>query len=85
MDYEKISFPLAIRNIRPGDRIQPFGMKGTKKINAFFIDQKMPENRRKKIPLLVDRKSVLWIMGIRLCERVRITDKTRKTLRVEIA
>jgi tRNA(Ile)-lysidine synthase len=82
MDYEKISFPLAIRNIRPGDRIQPFGMKGTKKINAFFIDQKMPENRRKKIPLLVDRKSVLWIMGIRLCERVRITDKTRKILRV---
>lgn len=85
MDYEKISFPLAIRNIKPGDRIQPFGMKGTKKIMSFFIDQKIPENRRKKIPLLVDRKSVLWIMGIRLCERVRITDKTRKTLRVEIA
>lgn len=85
MDYEKISFPLIIRSIRTGDRIQPLGMKGTKKISAFLIDQKIQRNRRKRIPLLVDQESVLWIMGIRLSERARITGKTRKVVKIEIA
>lgn len=84
MDYEKISFPLIIRNMKPGDRIQPFGMNGTKKIKSLFIDEKVPKNRRKEIPLLVDQKSVLWIMGMRLSERIRITDKTTSVVRIEI-
>ncbi len=84
MDYEQISFPLTIRNVKSGDRFQPFGMSGTKKLKSFFIDEKIPKNRRRKIPVLVDQKSVLWIMGIRLCEKVKITDKTRKVIKVEI-
>ncbi|MBE9547553.1 MAG: tRNA lysidine(34) synthetase TilS [Proteobacteria bacterium] len=84
MDYENISFPLIIRNMKPGDRIQPFGMNGTKKVKSFFIDEKTPKNRRKEIPLLVDQKSVLWIMGMRLSERARITDKTTRVVKAEI-
>ena len=84
MDYEQISFPLTIRNVKSGDRFQPFGMNGTKKLKSFFIDEKIPKNRRRKIPILADQKSVLWIMGTRLCERVKITDKTRKVVKVEI-
>lgn len=84
MDYENISFPLIIRNMKPGDRIQPFGMNGSKKVKSFFIDEKIPKNRRKEIPLLIDQKSVLWIMGMRLSERVRITDKTTKVVKAEI-
>jgi tRNA(Ile)-lysidine synthase len=84
MDYDEISFPLIIRNMKPGDRIQPFGMNGTKKIKSLFIDEKVPKNRRKEIPLLVDQKSVLWIMGMRLSERIRITDKTTSVVRIEI-
>ncbi|MBW2545232.1 MAG: tRNA lysidine(34) synthetase TilS, partial [Deltaproteobacteria bacterium] len=37
MDYNSISFPLVVRNIRAGDRIQPLGMKGTKKISELLI------------------------------------------------
>lgn len=84
MDYDQISFPLIIRNVKSGDRIQPFGMNGTKKLKSFFIDEKIPKNRRREIPLLVDQKSVLWIMGMRLCERAKITDKTRSIVKVEI-
>lgn len=84
MDYEQISFPLTIRNPKSGDRFQPFGMNGTKKLKSFFIDEKIPKNSRRNLPLLVDQKSVLWIMGMRLCERVKITDKTRKVVKVEI-
>jgi tRNA(Ile)-lysidine synthase len=84
MDYENVSFPVVIRNRKPGDRIQPFGIKGRKKVSSIFIDEKVPMIQRKKIPLLVDQKSVLWILGMKLSNRVKITDATEKILRAKI-
>lgn len=84
MDYEAMHPPLAVRNLKPGDRMKPLGMAGTKKLNAFFIDEKIPRRQRDKIPLLIDRQSVLWVAGMRMSERVRITDKTTRALRIEI-
>jgi len=84
MDLEAIKFPLVVRNLRPGDRIQPLGMEGTKKLKCYFIDEKISPCERKKIPLLVNGQSVLWIGGMRLSERVKITDKTKRMVKVEI-
>ena len=84
MDYKSIFFPLVVRNIRPGDRIQPLGMSGTKKISGLLIDEKVPKARRKSISLLVDRKSVLWVPGLKLSDRVRITDVTEKVVKAKI-
>lgn len=84
MDYGSISFPLVVRNIRPGDRIQPLGMKGTKKIKDLFIDKKVPKLHRKGIALLVDRKSTLWVPGMVLSNRVKITNTTEKVVKAEI-
>ncbi|MFA4916134.1 MAG: tRNA lysidine(34) synthetase TilS [Syntrophales bacterium] len=84
MDFEAIKFPLVVRNLRPADNIQPLGMKGTKKLKDYFIDNKVLPRMRKKIPLLVNGQSVLWIGGMRLSERVKITDKTRRVVKVEI-
>lgn len=84
IDYEALVPPLSIRNLRPGDRIQPLGMKGTQKIKSFFIDHKIPKSDRSKIPLLVDQLSVIWIAGMRISERVKITDKTQKIVIAEI-
>jgi tRNA(Ile)-lysidine synthase len=84
MDYDKIILPLVIRTGKPGDRIQPLGMKGTKKIKSYFIDKKVPLNFRKDVLLLLDQESVLWIAGMRMSERVKITEKTRRILKAEI-
>ncbi len=84
MDYEAIIPPVTVRTIKPGDAIKPLGMTGTKKVKSYFIDEKIPLIRRKQIPLLVDGESVIWIAGMRLSERVKITDKSRKILKVEI-
>jgi tRNA(Ile)-lysidine synthase len=84
MDYDRIVAPVIIRTAQPGDRIQPLGMKGTKKIKSYFIDEKVPLNVRKNTLLLSDRESVIWIAGMRLSERVKITDKTSRILKVEI-
>ena len=83
MDYNRISLPLVIRAARPGDRMQPLGMTGMKKIKSLLIDEKIPLHHRKEIPLLLDQEAVLWIAGLRLSERVKITERTTQILKVE--
>lgn len=84
MDYDSLTYPLIIRNMRAGDRMQPLGLGGTKKVKSIFIDKKIPRSRRGKIPLIVDQNSILWIPGIQLSDRARVTDTTKTVLRVEI-
>jgi len=84
IDFDKIAFPLIIRNMRPGDRFQPLGMEGTKKLKAYFIDRKVPRESRKKIPLLTDRQCILWIAGMDTSEKVKVTESTRTVLKIEI-
>jgi tRNA(Ile)-lysidine synthase len=84
LDYTKIVSPLYIRNVREGDRLQPLGMEGTKKLSDIFIDKKIPKGKREHIPLVADGKSVLWIPEIALSQRVKITDMTEKVVKVEI-
>jgi len=84
IDYNKIVPPLYIRNLREGDRLQPFGMEGTKKLSDIFIDKKIPKLKREHNPLVADGKSVLWIPEIALSQRVKITDMTEKVVKVEI-
>lgn len=84
LDYEKTYPPLILRNHRPGDRIIPLGMRGTKKLHDYFIDRKVPFSYRNDIPLLVDAKSVIWIAGQAISERVKITEQTKKVLKAEM-
>jgi tRNA(Ile)-lysidine synthase len=84
MDYDRIALPVVIRNVRPGDRIQPLGMKGHKKVKTIFIDEKIARGERRRLPIVVDRDSVLWIPGLRLSERVKIRDATKNVLKIEI-
>lgn len=84
LDYDKLPSVLMIRNRKVGDRIQPLGMEGSKKLKSYLIDKKIPLHRRREIALLVDRESVLWVIGIGMSERVKITDKTLRVVRAEI-
>jgi tRNA(Ile)-lysidine synthase len=84
MDYESLKFPLKIRNFRPGDRFCPLGIKGSQKVKEFFIDHKVPRFERPKIPLLISGEMIAWIVGYRIDERVKVTDKTKKVLKVKV-
>lgn len=65
---EQISFPLNVRSVRPGDRFQPSGMNGHKRLKDYFIDNKVShENRRKALIVSSDDK-ILWLVGERRCE-----------------
>ena len=84
MDFERIAPPLILRNHRPGDRIEPLGMSGMKKVKSYFIDRKIPYLLRNAIPLLVDDRSVVWIAGERISDRVKVTERTKKVLKAEM-
>jgi tRNA(Ile)-lysidine synthase len=85
MDYGSLRFPLKMRNFRPGDRFYPLGMKGSQKLKNFFIDHKVPRFERTKIPLLISGEMIAWIAGYRIDERVKVTEKTEKVLKVKVA
>jgi tRNA(Ile)-lysidine synthase len=83
-DADRIAFPLAVRPARPGDRIRPLGLGGTKKLQDLFTDRKVPRSRRSVLPILEDREGILWVAGICRGDRARVTEETRHVLRVEI-
>ncbi len=84
MDYESLRFPLKIRNFRPGDRFCPLGVKGTQKLKEFFIDHKVPKFERPSVPLLISEERIAWVVGYRIDERVKITEKTTRILSVSV-
>ena len=80
IDFPSAAFPLTVRNRRQGDRLQPYGMRGTKKIKDFMIDAKVPRDARDRIPLLVCGDEVLWIVGYTTSEPFKIHPGTRHYL-----
>ena len=82
LDEGKVVMPLTIRNVKPGDRFQPLGMQGEKKIKDFFIDEKVPLRERKRIPLVLCNEVVAWVGGMRIDHRLRVTENTRKILTI---
>jgi len=84
LDAEKVLMPLTIRNVKPGDRFQPLGMQGEKKIKDFFIDEKVPLTERKRIPLVLCKEAVVWVGGMRIDHRLRVTQNTRKMLTITL-
>ena len=68
-----VPFPWLVRRFRPGDRMSPLGMNGTKKIKNIFIDRKIPADVRARTPLLLCGEEVIWVAGICLSERCRVT------------
>jgi len=83
-DYEKIRYPLIVRNRRPGDRFQPLGTFGIKKLKNFFIDLKIPREERGFIPLIIFGEVIAWVVGERIDHRMRVTRETEKVVRMMV-
>ena len=62
-----------VRNRREGDRFQPLGMKGSKKLKDFLIDRKIPAEQRDRLPLLVADGEIAWVAGVEVSECFRVT------------
>ena len=82
-DYDKIKDTLSVRNRKSGDYFLISGGK-RKLLKRFFIDEKIPEERRGTIKLLTEGSHVLWVIGYRISEYYKITNTTRTILEVKI-
>ena len=82
-DWDLLKEPLRVRNWRAGDRFRPFGMAGHKKIKDFFIDAKVPQDVRRRVPLLLSDDKVIWIVGWRRSAAAPIGSRTRRVLVVK--
>lgn len=80
-DLDDVQFPLIVRNRINGDRIEPFGLNGSKKVKNMLIDAKVPPRQRAHIALLVDSgHKVLWIPGFRQSRHALVQKGTTKRI-----
>jgi tRNA(Ile)-lysidine synthase len=82
-DYSRTSDKLVVRSRKRGDRFQPLGMKDKKNLAQFMLDAKIPAHWRDNIPIIASPDGIVWVMGYRIDERVKVTEKTKKVLRLE--
>ena len=82
-DLDKAGRKLTVRTRQPGDRFQPLGMGQPKKLNEFMIDRKIPHAWRRRIPLVCSPEHILWLVGWRIDERVKVTGNTKRVLCLE--
>jgi tRNA(Ile)-lysidine synthase len=79
VDADLLQFPLLLRKWRAGDRFHPLGLRGQKKLSDFFIEQKIPLSRKTSIAILENGNGdIIWIAGLRIDERYKITANTKK-------
>lgn len=81
-DFDKINNFISLRNRKNGDKIIPLGMSGSKKLKDIFIDMKIPKEERDCVPLLCFDENISWIVGLRVSEEYKITNKTKNILKV---
>ncbi|MFY0625038.1 MAG: tRNA lysidine(34) synthetase TilS [Reichenbachiella sp.] len=84
LDFDKVHFPIFVRNWQKGDRFIPLGMKQEKKVSDFMIDEKIPLNLKKRLLLFESNNEIFWIAGHRISDRHKITPKTKKSLIIKL-
>ncbi len=76
---------LFVRNRLPGDRLRPFGMTGTRKLQDYLVDRKVPRAERDRLPLVVDGSDrIVWVVGHTVAEDFRVTDPQEAVLLLKV-
>ena len=84
LDADKVKFPLLLRNRKTGDYFYPLGMKKKKKLARFLIDEKLSKTEKEKIRVIESNKKIIWIVGHRIDDRFKVTDKTKQVLTIRV-
>lgn len=82
IDAEKVDDDFTIRIWQSGDKFYPLGFKKQVKISDFLTNAKIPAILKKKQLVLVNQNQIICVIGYRISDKVKITNNTRKVLRL---
>ena len=83
-DKDLLQYPLVVRKWKKGDYFYPMGMSGKKKLSKFFKDEKFSLLQKENIWLLCSGKDIIWLIGKRMDDRYKISDKTQNVLKATL-
>ena len=84
IDLDKICGGLSARGFEPGDRFRPLGFSGGMKVSDFLINRKVSMSDKQRQIIVTDEEKVIWVCGLRLDDRVKIDNNTRRAGRLQI-
>ncbi len=85
VDADAVTPPLIVRARRPGDRFRPLGAPGRIRLKEFFRAQGIPEQMRGSWPIVCAGEDVVWVPGLRIGQKARLSPATRRRLALRIA
>ena len=84
-DADALGESVFVRTWEDGDRFQPLGMSGERKLQDFFADEKVPRHRRGRVPLVCAADGrIAWIVGHRIAEPFKVTERTKRVVRLGV-
>ena len=82
LDGEKLKFPLLVRNRHEGDRYQPLGAPGRKKLKEIMRAKGIPLSERERKPVFLCRNDIIWVMGLPVAESFKVKKNTDVIFRI---
>jgi tRNA(Ile)-lysidine synthase len=83
-DLDLLKFPMEVRSWQQGDVIYPLGLKGSKKVSDVFIDAKVPKPVKGKVPVLTSEHQLVWLAGLKMDDRFKVSSDTFLMLKVTL-
>ena len=85
LDAGSITAPLILRHPISGDRFEPLGMpKQTMKLTDLFINLKIPKRYRENYPILTHNGKIIWILGLRRAEALKIDQASKEMITLKL-
>jgi tRNA(Ile)-lysidine synthase len=83
-DSSKVNGDITLRFRKPGDKFNPLGMSGSKKLKDIFIDMKVPQDKRDKTPLICFGDNIAWIVGYKTSDGSKIDKSTKTIIKIRV-
>lgn len=83
LDFDKLEFPLTIRNWKQGDKIQPLGMKnGNKLVSDVLINKKINQFKKEKQLVIQSNNQTVWLVDLMISEKFSLSKKTKMAYKI---
>lgn len=84
IDGDAVTLPLTLRSPEAGDRFHPLGAPGTKKLQDYFVDRKVPRRLRRRVPVITSASGIVWVVGMQIDDGFRLTDRSARGLKIAV-